>query len=175
MHVHSERLEYQQITEGDWPFYLALNQDPRVMRYVSEIRSAEVLRRDSFAVRLPRWEPGSQHWLCLVMREKSGGEPVGVTGFVDRGEGVAEVGFLLAVAFHGKGYGIEQLRAICRFALADIGFRKLTAMVTAGNAASKGVLERAGFRQEGTLRESFFLDGRWQDDWIFGLLKRELG
>lgn len=172
MNVRSERLEYQQVTEEDWPFFLALYQDPQVMRYVTDPRSAEAIRRESFDVRTPRWELGSPHWLCLLMRERSSGEPVGVTGFVDHGDGVAEVGFLLAAAFHGRGYGTEQLRAICRSAF-DAGFRKLTAMVTAGNDASRAVLERVGFVQEGTLRESFFLAGRWQDDWIFGLLKRE--
>lgn len=173
MYFHSERLEYRQTTEDDWPFFLALYQDPRVMLHVSDARSADSIRRETFDVRLPRWEPGSPHWLCLMMRERSTGERVGVTGFVDRGDGVAEVGFLLAAAFHKKGYGIEQLRAICRFAFDEAGLRKLTAVVTAGNDASKAVLEKAGFVQEGTLRESYFLGGRWRDDWIFGLLKRE--
>lgn len=175
MHFHSERLEYRQVTEDDWPFFLALHQDPRVMRYITDARSADAIRRETFEVRLPRWELGSQHWLCLVMRERASGEPVGVTGFIDRGDGVAEVGFLLAAAFHGKGYGTEQLRAVCRLAFDTAGRRKLTATVTAGNAASRAVLERAGFRQEGTLRESYFLAGSWQDDWLFGLLKREFG
>jgi len=49
----------------------------------------------------------------------------------------------------------------------------MVATVTAGNAASCRTLLSAGFIQEGTLRQNFFLDGRWQDDWIFGLLKEE--
>ena len=144
-----------------------------MIRYISDDRSADAIRRETFDVRLPPWQPGSQHWLCLLMRERSTGEPVGVTGFIDRGDGVAEVGFVLAAPFHGKGYGIEQLRAVCRFAFVEAGLRKLTATVTAGNVASKALLEKAGFVHEGTLRESYFLAGRWQDDWIFGLLKRE--
>lgn len=168
----SERLDHRPLTEEDWPFFLALHQDPRVMRYVSDARSEEAIRQ-LFDVRLPRWEVGSPHWLCWVIRERSTGARVGVTGLIDRGEGVAEVGFLLASAFHGKGYGIESLRLLCRFAFAEAGFRKLSATVTAGNAASKAVLEKAGFVQEGTLRESYLLAGRWQDDWLFGLLQRE--
>lgn len=169
---NSERLEYQPITETDWPFFLALNQDPQVVRYVADDRSEGAIRH-AFDVRLPRWEPGSPHWLCLVMREKSSGHSVGVTGLVDRSDGVAEVGFLLASAFHRKGLGSESLRALCSAAFTEAGYRKLTATVTAGNVASKAVLEKAGFVQEGTLRESYFLAGRWQDDWLFGLLKRE--
>ena len=168
----SERLDHRPITEEDWPFFLALNQDRQVVRYVADDRSEAAIRQ-LFDVRLPRWEVGSPHWLCWVIRERSTGERVGVTGLIDRGEGVAEVGFLLASAFHGKGYGIESLRLLCRFAFAEAGFRKLSATVTAGNAASKAVLEKAGFVLEGTLRESYLLAGRWQDDWLFGLLQRE--
>lgn len=170
---YSERLEYQPITEPDWPFFLALNQDPMVVRYVSDDRSEDAIRH-AFEVRLPRWEPGSPHWLCLVMREKSSGHAVGVTGLIDRSDGVAEVGFLLASAFHNQGLGNESLRALCGAAFTEAGYRKLTATVTAGNVASKAVLEKAGFVHEGTLRENYFLAGRWQDDWLFGLLKREL-
>ena len=168
----SERLDHRPMTEEDWPFFLALNQDPQVVRYVADDRSEAAIRL-LFDVRLPRWEVGSPHWLCWVIRERSTGERVGVTGLIDRGEGVAEVGFLLASAFHGKGYGIESLRLLCRFAFAEARFRKLSATVTVGNAASKAVLEKAGFVLEGTLRESYLLAGRWQDDWLFGLLQRE--
>lgn len=168
----SERLDHRPITEEDWPFFLALNQDRQVVRYVADDRSEAAIRQ-LFDVRLPRWEVGSPHWLCWVIRERSTGARVGVTGLIDRGEGVAEVGFLLASAFHGKGYGIESLRLLCRFAFAEARFRKLSATVTAGNAASKAVLEKAGFVLEGTLRESYLLAGRWQDDWLFGLLQRE--
>ena len=168
----SERLDHRPMTEEDWPFFLALNQDRQVVRYVADDRSEAAIRQ-LFDVRLPRWEVGSPHWLCWVIRERSTGERVGVTGLIDRGEGVAEVGFLLASAFHGKGYGIESLRLLCRFAFAEAGFRKLSATVTVGNAASKAVLQKAGFVLEGTLRESYLLAGRWQDDWLFGLLQRE--
>lgn len=168
----SERLDHRPMTEEDWPFFLALNQDPQVVRYVADDRSEAAIRL-LFDVRLPRWEVGSPHWLCWVIRERSTGERVGVTGLIDRGEGVAEVGFLLASEFHGQGYGIESLRLLCRFAFAEAGFRKLSATVTVGNAASKAVLQKAGFVLEGTLRESYLLAGRWQDDWLFGLLQRE--
>lgn len=169
--IWSERLNYTPLCEADWPFFLALETDPLVMRYVAD-PCEEATIRAAFEVRLTPWEVGSPHWLCLTMRDKLSGSEIGVTGLVDRGDGMAEVGFLLASANFRKGYGIESLRALCTFAFAS-GYRRLTATATAGNLASKAVLERAGFRQEGTLRESYFLSGRWQDDWIFGLLQRE--
>ncbi|ARJ42380.1 GNAT family N-acetyltransferase [Pantoea alhagi] len=169
MQIGSSRLTYHPITESDWPFFLALYQDQNVMRFVADPRDADEIRRVAFNVRLPPWQRGSKHWLCLVLREKTSGDRVGVSGFIDRGHNSAEVGYLLSAAFHGNGYGTESLRAICQAAFA-LGFSKLTATVTTGNLASKAVLEKVGFMQEAILRESYYLNGRWQDDEIFALL-----
>lgn len=171
-YITSTRITYQQITAEDWPFFMALQREPRIARYLASSRQEETVRA-AFESRLPRWEPGSRHWLCLVMREKTSGEPFGVTGFIDQGEGIAEVGYLLATRVHGQGLGLESLRAVCDYAFQVCGYRKLAATVTVGNTPSKRVLEKAGFVLEGTLRENYFLDGFWQDDWLFGLLARE--
>ncbi|QCA06788.1 GNAT family N-acetyltransferase [Pantoea vagans] len=171
--VTSPRLTYRPLSQEDWPFYLAVSQDRSVMKYISNPRSAEEIRTRSFDVRLPAWDKGCTHWLCLVIEEKATGLPAGFCGFIDRGEGIAEFGFILAAHAQGKGYGSESLHAIIAFCFEQQGYRKMTATVTAGNVASCRTLLSAGFIQEGTLRQNFFLDGQWQDDWIFGLLKQD--
>ena len=65
------------------------------------------------------------------------------------------------------------LRAVCDYAFRHGGIRRLTATVTAGNIASRRTLEKQGFMLEGELRESYFLGGQWQNDWLFGLLSHE--
>lgn len=92
---------------------------------------------------------------------------------IDRGAGIAEVGFLLAAEAQGKGLGSESLHDIARYALNELGFRKLIATVTAGNEASRRTLLKVGFQQEGTLRKSYHLAGEWRDDWVFGLFADE--
>ncbi|PLO63109.1 GNAT family N-acetyltransferase, partial [Klebsiella michiganensis] len=44
---------------------------------------------------------------------------------------------------------------------------------TAGNLASKNLLQKVGFHQEGELRDCYWLNGRWHNDWLFGLLRRD--
>lgn len=168
----TERLTCSPLRAQDWPFFLMLQQDPDVMRFVAQDRPAAAIR-EAFDSRLPLWTPGSDHWLCLVVRETSTQTPLGVTGYIHREVDCAEVGFLFAPAAQGKGYGYESLRALCEFAFTQGNIRRLTATVTAGNIASKRLLEKAGFQLEGELRESYFLAGRWQNDWLFGLLKQD--
>lgn len=141
------------------------------MRYVAEARPEEAIR-ETFTSRLPAWSPGSDHWLCLVVRDHNQ-TPLGVTGYIHRDDDCAEVGFLFAPQAQGKGYGFESLQAVCDYAFMQGVIRRLTATVTAGNVASKRLLEKVGFVLEGELRESYWLAGEWQNDWLFGLLRKE--
>ena len=86
---------------------------------------------------------------------------------------MTEVGCLFAPTAQGRGYGYESLRALCDYAFTTGGVRRLTASVTAGNEASKQLLLKAGFRLEGELRENYWLNGRWHNDWLFGRLRGE--
>lgn len=166
------RLECSPISEADWPFFLALQQDNQVMRFVADDRPLAAIR-EAFDARLPAWSPGCQHWLCLVVRDSETQQPLGVTGYIHRDSDCAEVGFLFATQAQGKGYALESLGAVCRYAFTEGGIRRLVATVTAGNTASRRLLEKQGFVLEGELREAFWLDGRWQNDWLFGLLAGE--
>lgn len=171
--IPSERLTYRPLHQEDWPFFLALNQDREVMRYISDARTATAIHDDSFVIRLPAWQRGSTHWLCLVITEKVSSLPIGVTGLIERGDDIAEVGFILSARFQGKGFGQESLRDLTDYAFTVLGYRKLVATVTAGNDASRKTLLKTGFKQEGTLRKNWFMQGEWHDDWVFGLLREE--
>ena len=168
----TDRLYCRQIQPADWPFFLALYEDAQIMRFVSDRRThAEI--HDAFDARLPAWTPGSAHWLCLMVFDRATLQPLGVTGYIHREEDCAEVGFLFIPQAQGKGYGYESLRAVCDYAFQQGGIRRLVATVSVGNEASKRLLEKTGFIQEGELREAFWLNGRWQNDWLFGLLRHE--
>ena len=147
----TERLVCTQLVDGDWRFFLALQQHPQVMRYVADKRSESEIR-------------------AAFDRQNSA---LGITGYIHRDHDCAEVGFLFAPESQGKGYGTESLRAVCDYAFGSGGIRRLTATVTAGNIASRRTLEKLGFRLEGELRESYFLAGQWHNDWLFGLLSHE--
>lgn len=167
----TKRLTCTLITPADWAFFLMLQQNPQVMRYVADNRSESEIR-ETFDSRLHPWSPGASHWLCLVVRDAQN-VALGVTGYIHREADCAEVGFLFAPHAQGQGYGSESLRAVCDYAFQEGGVRRLTATVTAGNVASRRTLEKIGFRLEGELRESYQLAGEWHNDWLFGLLSHE--
>ncbi|ELY3085422.1 TPA: GNAT family N-acetyltransferase [Klebsiella aerogenes] len=166
------RLRCSPLQLDDWSFFLSLQQDPQVMLYVADNRPIADIRA-AFDARLPVWSPKAAHWLCLVVRDRQSHTPLGLTGYCHHDDDIAEVGFLFAPQAQGQGYGYESLRALCDYAFSTGGIRRLTASVTAGNQASKLLLQKTGFIQEGELRASYWLHGRWHNDWLFGLMRHD--
>lgn len=88
----------------------------------------------------------------------------------------AEVGYWLGVEFWGRGIATAAVRAITAFAFAaHAELERLYAVPFATNAASARVLEKAGYRLEGTMRRSAIKDGRVLDQWLYAILRDEVG
>ena len=86
----------------------------------------------------------------------------------------AEVGYWLGSGFRGKGVATAALRLLSAHAFTTHPeLRRLYAVPYATNRASARVLEKAGYRLEGTLRQSAVKDGRILDQWMYALLRDE--
>jgi RimJ/RimL family protein N-acetyltransferase len=49
----------------------------------------------------------------------------------------------------------------------------IQATTDVGNVASQQVLEKTGFKKEGTMRKRFFSNGEWKDTVMFSILREE--
>jgi [ribosomal protein S5]-alanine N-acetyltransferase len=85
----------------------------------------------------------------------------------------AEVGFMVQRSHWGKGFGTEALRLVCDFGFRSIRLRRLAANVIEGNLGSARVLDKVGFRLEGTRRQAARVSRGWADVLEYGLLRRE--
>ncbi len=70
----------------------------------------------------------------------------------------------------GRGYGTEAVRLATDFAFRDRNLQRIWLRVFSDNARAIRVYEKAGLRQEGLLRRSCFIDGRWRDEIIMAVL-----
>jgi len=75
--------------------------------------------------------------------------------------------------YWGRGYGTEVARLVLRYAFEALGLHRVRLMVAAYNVRARRCYEKAGFRVEGTLRQSFQVDGEWQDDILMAILREE--
>jgi RimJ/RimL family protein N-acetyltransferase len=86
---------------------------------------------------------------------------------------LAEIGITLNPAFQGKGYATETLLALLNHLFLIIGVHRVTGSVDPRNSSSLKLLKKVGMRQEAQFIESYWSKGRWVDDAIFAILKRE--
>ena len=98
---------------------------------------------------------------------------VGGINLRDVRRGVAQMGALgywVGAPHTRRGYCLDAVKTVCRFGFEQLGLHRLEAACIPENAASHGVLLRAGFTQEGRARAYLKIDGRWRDHLLFGLL-----
>ena len=109
--------------------------------------------------------------------ERASGECIGQVAFflVDTGNHFGEIEYCIGTAFQGKGYATEATKAVIDYGFKQIGFHKVQICVRPSNLASKRVIEKCGFTYEGTLRDYFFIDGKYEDRMFFSILEDEYG
>ncbi len=168
------RLVAYPLVSADWPHFQQLQQSPEVMRFVRDIESDAALAL-RFQQQLAMAAPGQNVSLWLGSSQHTDTSRfAGLAGFwLDDAKNKAEIGFLLQPELQGQGLGSELVAALVEQAFAIPTVHKLVASVTVGNEGSRRVLTKHGFVQEGCLRANYWLDGRWQDDWVFGLLRQD--
>ena len=85
----------------------------------------------------------------------------------------ADIGYEIASAQWGHGYATEAVEALLAFGFQTLQLQRVWAFCLDENTASWRVMERAGLRREGLLRENVWLRGRWWDTAVYGVLAEE--
>lgn len=86
----------------------------------------------------------------------------------------AEIGYYVAVPYWGQGIATAALSAVTRHAFATHSIlRRVYAVPYAWSTASARVLEKAGYRLEGRMRESALKDGEVTDQLLYAILRGE--
>ena len=98
--------------------------------------------------------PGQWEWYAAWIIELKDGTRIGDLCFkgLDK-NGIAEIGYGILEGYRGLGYASEAVQAACRWAFGHAEVRSLEAETDPGNTASQRVLEKCGFRPNGTFGE----------------------
>ncbi|HEY7347282.1 MAG TPA: GNAT family protein [Ktedonobacterales bacterium] len=73
----------------------------------------------------------------------------------------------------GKGYGTEVTRLIVHYGFASLNLHRIMLTVSALNTGGVKAYSRAGFQQEGVLRQACYRDGAYHDKIIMAILRSE--
>lgn len=172
--LHTARLRLRPVTSADADDLFALHSNAHVLRYWDSPPWTERARAERFiAASSQMAEDGSG--ARLVIERASDGAFVGWSG-VSRWSPdyrSASLGYCLGEAAWGHGYATESARALLQWAFDTLDLNRVQAETDTRNTASARVLEKLGFRREGTLREDCVVNGDVSDSWVYGLLRRE--
>jgi len=72
-----------------------------------------------------------------------------------------------------KGYALEVINLLSKYVFETLNLNKIYSVTVADNAGIIKVNERAGYKQEGRLRQEFYRDGHYYDMIYWGLLKED--
>jgi RimJ/RimL family protein N-acetyltransferase len=86
----------------------------------------------------------------------------------------AILGIWLAKPHWEKGFGTDAVRTLCRFAFQEMNLQRVELGVLETNPRGVRAYEKVGFKEEGRLRRFMFVDGRYVDMIMMGLLAEDL-
>ena len=85
----------------------------------------------------------------------------------------AEIGYALARKYWGQGLMTEAVRAVLDYGFNSLLLNRIEARCDVENTASWHVMEKAGMKFEGVLRQNIILHGRPRDAKMYAILREE--
>ena len=84
-----------------------------------------------------------------------------------------EIGYGVIPEARGKGYCTEAAMLLVDYLFLNKNIVRIQADTHVDNAASRRVLEKAGFTLEGVIRKAYFEQGAWRDAVLYSILRDE--
>ena len=136
------------------------------------------LTRGSFRRRIKRYQKETRQdsaYVFFVLRESDDALLGGCTlSNVRRGvTQCCTLGYWIGAKFARQGYMTNAVKALIPFVFKTLGLHRIEAACLVENEASKSLLARTGFRQEGLARRYLLINGVWADHLLFALLADE--
>ena len=85
----------------------------------------------------------------------------------------ATIGYWIGQPFARQGYMREAIGALVHHAFTQLDLSRIEAACLPENAASRGVLERAGFKYEGVAQSFLQINGRWRTHVLYANLRHD--
>jgi RimJ/RimL family protein N-acetyltransferase len=112
--------------------------------------------------------------VVFAIRRKSDMRLLGFVQIVDinAAHRTASLGILIGAANdRGQGFGQEAIRLAVDFGWQDLNLQRLTLFVFGDNPQAARAYQNVGFEIEGTMRRAAYVDGRFQDITVMGMLR----
>lgn len=176
--VHG-RVRLDPLTFDDWRDWTALRGASREFltpwesTWPDDALSAAAFRRRVRQYNDDWTEGGAYHFL---VRRAADDALLGGINITNVRRGIAlqgTLGYWVGAAFARQGYMTEAMLAMLSFAFTDLKLHRVEAACLPDNAASRALLLKCGFQEEGRARQYLRINGRWQDHVTYAILRED--
>ncbi|NHN30480.1 GNAT family N-acetyltransferase [Paenibacillus agricola] len=85
------------------------------------------------------------------------------------------IGYWLGEKYQGSGVMTRACKGLLRYLIQDLGINRVEIRACSENYKSRAIPERLGFIHEGTIRQAEWIDGRFYDHVVYGILAEDIG
>lgn len=164
---------------GDYEEWYALRRASQAFLKPFEPRWTEAdMTRRVFAARIKRArqeaEEGTDFTLFLFLTDSGEETLVGgitLSNIRRRAAQFVNLGYWMGQSYAGKGLMTEAVGQTLPFVFQTLQLHRIHAAFLPNNVASRRVLERNGFVEEGYAERYLQIDGRWEDHVLMGLTR----
>lgn len=172
--VETERLLLRKVTLDDAGDMFRYASDPEVTRYM-HLEPHRTIEDSRTAIRsaIEDHENGRVRSWGVVHKEDQ--RLIGTAGFQwwQPDSANANIGYLMSRDYWGRGLMPEAVRAVLRFGFEQMKLNRIEARLNPDNVASARLLEKVGMTHEGTLRDEYYIGGKFSDTGVYAVLRRE--
>ncbi len=173
-YIRAEKTILRPVSENDVSLFVRWYNDPETRSYYGHA--------------FPVMEYSEREWIkkCALNLEKRTdftfvietfeGEPIGNMSLhrVDFMHRSATTGACIAnPSYRNSGYGSTTKMHLLRWAFHELNLNRINSSVLSTNPRSVKYSERCGYRVEGIRREALYKDGKYVDEIVLGLLRKE--
>ena len=172
--LRTERLRLRKLRADDAEGIFAYASDPEVATYVLwEAHRSLADTRAFLDMVLQQYQSLAPPTWGVELLEK--GELIGTCSFVALAPEHArgEIGYALGRKHWGKGYMVEAVRAVLAYGFGPLGLNRIEARCDPHNTGSWRVMEKAGMKFEGLLRQNIVLHGVARDARLYAILRED--
>ncbi|MEL6511549.1 MAG: GNAT family protein [Pseudomonadota bacterium] len=175
--IETERLTLRPPTHSDFRFWTGLRHESRSFLVAWEPSWADDhLSRKSFTNRV-YWAQrsvanGSAVPLFLIRREDETLLGAITLDNIRRGPAQAgTLGYWIGAPHARQGFMREAIQAVVHYGFSQLDLSRIEAACLPENNASRGVLEKCGFKYEGVAQSYLQINGRWRNHVLYANLR----
>lgn len=170
--MKSKQIYLRPVTVEDAPIFLKSTTNQEIMRMTGTKQTFTLEQIEKFLQDIQNDETREDYAICLNETDVM----VGELSILDIDLDNKLAGFRISMndsKYLGKGLGTEAVRLIIDHVFVTLDLNRLQLEVFSHNPRGIRAYEKAGFIQEGVLREALLFDGIYSDEIIMAIIKRD--